>query len=337
MKLRRGGERTTTESGPTAAPLQRQAKTARVRLAKHRVIAAGTPIPAAQMWLRRAVLTGGVALCVLPGLASCMAVRAAQPSSAAQTTTTMGSDAPLLQAQSTATAFVRQWQQTTATTASSLYALMVTTPTGVTWPQKAGLPAAQLDSVAVRAGSTEGAWIVTVHGIGGSAGAGEWYDVPVKVSSDATGSVQTGVLALPALVTPPAQLASRGQDATQQSVPGTDPAVQTSLGFLNAWLSASPTVTRWSAPTSSIPAATTPVCRQVQLVNAAASLADAQLLTNESLTSPGTPSSAPSAPADSSVHLNLNVVCNTPTASRVARYRLALVHSSGQWAVQSLA
>lgn len=335
MKLRRGGDRPTTRTGATAAP-QRPGKAPRTRLAKHRLVAAGTPIPTAQIWMRRAVLTGGIALCVLPGLASCMAVRAAQSTAAPQATPALGADAPLLQAQSTATTFVRQWQQTTASTASSLYALMVNSPSGITWPQKAGAPAAELEAVAVRAGGADGVWIVTVRGTGGSAGAGEWYDVPVKISQDATGSVQTGVLALPALVVAPAQLTNRGQDTTLQDVAGTSPAVQTSLGFLNAWLSASPSVARWTAPNSTIPAPTTTVCRQVQLVNAAASLADAQQLTNETLSAPGTPSPTPSSQADSSVRLSLNVVCTTPTTSRVARYRLALVHSNGQWAVQSL-
>ncbi len=302
------------------------------------------PVPKAQA-LRHKLGIAVLGLCLLCGPASCMAVRAGAgartpaPSEATTSTTTSQT-----QVEAAAVSFVRQWMVTSTKTTDALYSRMVTAPSQAIFPQEAPKPATVVEPAAVQATSQDGTWIVTVHAQGGSAGAGEWYSVPVQAVTSKNGVVQTGILALPARAAEPGAIARRGVPAQRESISANDPAVVTAVGFLTAWLTQSSTVDRWTDPAFKPAAISTQPCQSVRLLSASASEEDAKELVALAMPGSATPPVGEGQPSDSpsptvsgaQVHLQIVATCTTQQAARPSAYTVALTQNSGRWAVKSV-
>lgn len=294
--------------------------------------------------IRQRLVLGGIVVCLLSGPVSCMSRQAA--SSAEEPVPHQASDTTVQsQVEASAVGFVRQWMVTSRETAPQLYSQMVREPEQATWPQKAAKAAGLVEAVSSRPTvGDSSSWIVTVHATGGSAGSGEWYTVPVKVSQQDQGW-KTGILALPGRTASPAKLGAGSESVRSQPLRANEPAVVTAFGFVNAWLTSAPNVDRWTTPSFKPPAVAGERCTSVRLDHAGASTQDAQLLTDLSnpvrgaLEGPSTsasPASASASDAPVSVTLRLVTTCVTASAARPGEYSVSLSQNSGQWAVQSI-
>lgn len=254
------------------------------------------------------------------------------------------------QVEAAAVSFVRQWMTTSTETAEALYAQMVARPTmQVNFPDKAPKPASLVEPAAIRATEKHDVWVVTVHAQGGTAGVGEWYSVPVQATQDKDEVVTTGILALPARAATPRR-AETAKRSSLETISLSNPAAVTAAGYLTAWLSQSPTVTRWSDPSFTPEPMTTQPCKAVHVISVGASSADAEKLNElavpvaanmEAYPGAADQSSAasPSAEAfaeDAAVTLQVVASCATSQATRPGAYTMALTQNSGQWAVQSV-
>lgn len=294
--------------------------------------------------IRQRLVLGGIVVCLLSGPVSCMSRQAA--SSVEEPVTQTASDTAVQsQVEASAVAFVRQWMVTSRETAAQLYAQMVREPERATWPQKPAKAAELVEAVASTPMAGEpSSWIVTVHAIGGGAGVGEWYTVPVQASQQDQ-VWKTGILALPGRAAAPATLGAGSDSVRLQPLSANEPAVVTAFGFVNAWLTSAPNVDRWTTPGFKPPAVSGERCTSVRLDHAGASTQDAQLLTDlsnpvrgalEEPSASATPAPASAAATPVSVTLRLVTTCVTASAARPGEYSVRLSQNSGQWAVQSI-
>ena len=234
--------------------------------------------------------------------------------------------------------FLAQWLTADRTQEKQIRSLLLEAPTSL---QLSDTPGAAPTRLVVTAATNpaDGVWLVTVAASGGASGAGESYQVPVRVTG-----LQAGVITLPSRVgdAPAPDQEVDGPDYSQ--ILAASPAARTAEGFLKSWLTNAGDVTRWTTP-GLVPAPLTgPACTRVVLASAEATQQDIETLDPAPVSDPT--SSSPSPTPDTSASpqpaagrhgvVRATVTCTTKQATRLLTYQLVMDEVAGQLAVASV-
>lgn len=323
------------ESSQSPSTIQKAGRTATKYVA-------ATDTPRGRRLAQRAFQLG-VIFCLVSGPVSCIARSAADSGAAPAPATASASSEPVVEMSATATAFVRAWLVATSATAPQLLDQVPDAPTNIDWPDKAPAAPTLVEAVAVDAADQAGDWTVTVHAAGGSAGVGEWYSVPLRVT-DANGKPLIAILALPGRTSAPVLGAAERADSLTQ-VLTTNPAVTTVQGFLSAWLAGDPATSRWTVPSYEPGPVVGQKCLTVKVLSAAASPASAEALKASSIpaTDPMNAAASPSPSAAvtpegraSRATLQVTAECTTKSTTRPVQYQVTVSQNAGQWAVEAV-
>ena len=183
-------------------------------------------------------------------------------------------------------------------------------------PRKPGPAPTTVVAADVAASSSDSSlWQVTVITMGGQSGTGQAWTVPVHVdqSGHAIATRLPGQIPMPV----PAQ----APDVEAPELALSDPATETSSGFLTAMLTGSADVSRWASPGTTFTAIDPAACTKAKVTHVSAA------------------DDVPTPSDRQKITVTATVTCQ-PTgdenASRTSQYGLTLVSRAGRWEVAAV-